>query len=294
MGVHILEQPKAQLRIGLLNLMPAPSRLPTIEQYFGLIGANQVSISPVLVRFDEYVPRSGREDMLAFYEPFSVIQNKGLDGLIVTGANLELTQDKQAILPASEILYHKELIRVFDWARANVRSTVYSCLMSHVALEHFYGITRAPLGATTFNNASGTVGQPVKTFGVFSHIVDHSANISLTRGMNDQLHAPQSRWGDVLLADVTSTAGLQVMAASDQSGWQMLATPDAKEVYLQGHPEYFPGDLATEYVRDKEAGMEPHLPVDYFPDDDDMKAPVCNWRADAHVFFRNWLELLAK
>jgi homoserine trans-succinylase len=44
-------------------------------------------------RFDDYVPRTGRGDLENFYEPFSVIRDKGLDGLIISGANLELTPD---------------------------------------------------------------------------------------------------------------------------------------------------------------------------------------------------------
>jgi homoserine trans-succinylase len=52
----------------------------------------------VYTRFDDYVPRTGRGDLENFYEPFSVIRDKGLDGLIISGANLELTPDGNGTL----------------------------------------------------------------------------------------------------------------------------------------------------------------------------------------------------
>jgi len=293
MGVQVCDRSDPQLRIGLLNLMPAASRAKTSEQFFSLVGSSALNVTPIAIRFDEYVPKSGREAMMKYYEPFANIREQGLDGLIVTGANLELTPDGTEILPLADIIYHSEWRSVLDWARANVRSTIYSCLGAHMALEHFYGLKRTPLGTTTFNKASGTVGEHRKTFGLFNHRVDHSACPSLTRGMNDHWRGPQSRWGEVTVADIRAKdTDLKVVAESDQSGWQILAGPEEREIYLQGHPEYYPGDLKAEYDRDKQKGMKVHLPVDFFPGDDDTKAPICNWRADAHVFYRNWLALL--
>jgi len=296
MGVN-LKSSKGQtrsLRIGLLNIMPAAVRSKTVEQFFGLIGPNQTDIEPVLIRFDEYLPRTGRDEHLAFYEPFADVCKKGLDGLIVTGANLEITEDGSAILPIDEVVYAAELRRILDWARENVRSTIYSCWAAHFALEHFYGWARTPLGTTTFNNASGTTGQSIKTFGLFDQNVDHSAFSALTLGMSDRISVPQSRWGDTPLNQMPAKAKaeLKVLAWSNQSGWHLMAGPNAREVYLQGHPEYYTKDLQGEYDRDKKAGMNPRLPVTYFPNGDDTQNPVCNWRADGHVFYRNWVNVL--
>lgn len=292
MGIQMIEGVEPQLRIGLLNLMPAAARNATIEQFLGLIGPNSLNIMPILIRFDKYVPKSGREDMLAFYEPFSGVSAQGVDGLIVSGANLETDPEIKRILTPSEIFYHAEQRNCIDWAQSNVRSTIYSCHGAHFALEHFYGIARAPLGTTTFNRAYNELGTIRKTFGVFKHVVDHSACPELSSGMNDHIWAPQSRWGDVPVAALRETPGLRVVAESEESGWQLLVGENARDVYIQGHPEYGAGDLASEYNRDKGKGLNPSLPVSYFPADDDTKVPQVAWRSDGHVFYRNWVEFL--
>ena len=44
-----------------------------------------------------------------------------------------------------------------------------------------------------------------------------------------------------------------------------------------------------EYTRDKLAGLNPKIPENYFPGDDDTKAPVSTWRGHATLLFTNWL-----
>merc|ERR1712232_113023 len=110
--------------------------------------------------------------------------------------------------------------------------------------------------------------------------------------MNDEIWAPQSRWGDVPISQVKEKPDLRLVATSDASGWQMLVGKDARDIYLQGHPEYYPLDLAGEYKRDKGKGLNPLLPDSYFPDDDDTKDPICSWRSDGHILYRNWVEFL--
>ena len=47
--------------------------------------------------------------------------------------------------------------------------------------------------------------------------------------------------------------------------------------------------LKKEYVRDKNAGISPNVPENYFPNDDDTKEPLLTWRAHATLLFTNWL-----
>ena len=44
-----------------------------------------------------------------------------------------------------------------------------------------------------------------------------------------------------------------------------------------------------QHLRDKNAGMEIQVPKNYFPDDDDTKAPVVRWRGHANLLYSNWL-----
>jgi homoserine O-succinyltransferase len=56
-----------------------------------------------------------------------------------------------------------------------------------------------------------------------------------------------------------------------------------------GHCEYDSGTLNNEYIRDKNLGLPIEIPKNYFPNDDDSKAPVSKWRAHGNLLFANWL-----
>ncbi|MBR5756379.1 MAG: homoserine O-succinyltransferase, partial [Firmicutes bacterium] len=43
------------------------------------------------------------------------------------------------------------------------------------------------------------------------------------------------------------------------------------------------------YLRDKNAGLPIHVPYNYYPDDDDTKEPVMNWRSFANLLYYIWL-----
>ena len=53
--------------------------------------------------------------------------------------------------------------------------------------------------------------------------------------------------------------------------------------------EYDADTLKLEYIRDKEKGMNPQIPVNYFPDDDPTKEPVVNWRSAGQLLWTNWI-----
>ena len=56
-----------------------------------------------------------------------------------------------------------------------------------------------------------------------------------------------------------------------------------------GHPEYDRMTLDQEYKRDLDKGLEPQLPVNYYPDDDCNRKPVLSWRSHANNLYTNWL-----
>ena len=66
-------------------------------------------------------------------------------------------------------------------------------------------------------------------------------------------------------------------------------SPDGRQVYVSGHPEYDSDTLLQEYTRDIAAGKNPSIPVDYFPNNDPAKTPLCTWRGHASLLFCNWL-----
>lgn len=282
-NIFVMDKSRAEhqdirpLRIALLNLMPAAARVNTEIQFFRLLGNTPLQIEPILLRFDNFTPSTGRDRLEQFYQPVRVIKESKIDALIVTGANLELDRETNQLMPFSEIHYYEELKDLIFWARENLVSTVFSCLASHFALQEFYGLKRA-LGSE-------------KNFGIFNHyVMQRDANLDLLRGMNDIVPGPHSRWGDVSLEKMQSVSELDVLLHNKEHTWYIATAGRGREIYIQGHPEYDREDLAQEYQRDKEHGQK--IPCNYYPDDDDSKEPLCNWKADSSVFFRNWVNFV--
>lgn len=256
------------LEIGLLNLMPSAVYQKTEEQFFRLLGNTPLQINPVLVKLDGYTSSkpSGREHLDAFYKPFSEVKKSGLDGLIITGANIE-------DLSLEEIKFWPELQTVFRWADKNVTSTIYSCWSAYTALKFFYDLDR--------------VRNTNKIFGCFPHAI--TTENPLTKNLDDEFFVPHSRFGGVPVENIETHSDLTVLIKANDPhvGFHAASTKDLRQIFLQGHPEYDREDLKGEYLRDKANGQP--VPANYLPNDDETQSPRKNWSANAQVFYSNWI-----
>ena len=88
---------------------------------------------------------------------------------------------------------------------------------------------------------------------------------------------------------IKANTDLIILAQSDASGAYLMTSKDRRQVYVTGHPEYGPTTLADEYRRDQSAGLNPMLPINYFPNDDASATPIASWRSHGYLFFSNWL-----
>ncbi len=299
-GIDVMDEATAAAqeirpaRIGLLNLMPAEAMERTEIQWLRCIG-NQalLQIDPVLIKFDDdrrEDPGSGRAEILKRYKPFSEIAPAGLDGLIVTGDNLEIrrhtgfssyTDRDFEVLPPDEIRYYKQLQEVMDWADDEVHSSWYSCLAGQLLLHHRYGLQRE-------------VGMK-KIFGVYDHDVLDPDN-PLVRGVNDRIRAPHSRWGNIPTEKVVGVTALRLVSANEKIGWLYAEAPNnsgGSDVLTQGHPEYGRRALHREYDRPESAELEMPLPVGYYKDDvaDEANARL-TWASDNSVIHANWIGIV--
>ncbi|TAH33445.1 hypothetical protein EYC59_04925 [Candidatus Saccharibacteria bacterium] len=280
-----LHQDMRPARIGLLNLMPTTAMAPTELQWLRHVGQSFLQIDPVLIKFDDD-PRGRWEDaeespLLRRYMPFSVATEEPLDGLIVTGANLETVSDQDGMrrpLAFHDIHFQKELAAIVDWADSNIPFTIYSCLASHFALHHRYDLQREIT--------------PTKTFGVFAHDrTDSGMSSAITKDMNDRIRAPHSRWGNILAEELERVRGLSVLAISAEAGWLLAEAPNRAggiDLYVQGHPEYQRGDLDSEYRRDAASGQA--MPVGYYRNNDPTQGAELNWKSDARALHANWID----
>ena len=219
------------LHVGLLNMMPDAALEATERQFYRLVGESNPIAQFYMHPFTlPTLPRgaAAQAHIAQFYESFDAIREKGLDALIITGANV--SHPNLADEP-----FWQPLIEVIDWARDHVTSTLCSCLATHAVMQFRHGQTR--------------VKQPHKIWGVFEHRVTDGRH-PLVADVNTRFDVPHSRWNDVSPAQFEA-AGVKVLVESAEAGVHLAVSPDGlRTVFFQGHPEYDTVSLLKEYKRD--------------------------------------------
>ena len=254
------------LQILLLNLMP--TKVDTETQLARVLGNSPLQIEVELIAPSGHVSRNtSQEHMLAFYKSFDEVKHRTFDGLIITGAPVEL-------LPFEEVDYWPELCEIMEWSKDHVHSTLHICWGAQAGLYYHYGIPKRILDQ--------------KLFGVFQHTVE-DPNFILFRGFDDKFWVPHSRNTTVDRADIEAVPELKILAASPEAGVYAVKTDQCRQVFLMGHAEYDRDTLKKEYLRDVEAGVDIQLPRHYFPQDDPAQEPIVSWRSCAHLLYANWL-----
>ncbi len=295
------------LRVALVNNMPDPALEDTESQFFELLDAASGKL-PVHIQLFS-LPRISRgeraqQHLNNHYASTEALFDQSFDGVIITG-----TEPKEADLRNEP--YWVPLTDLFDWAEENSLSTVLSCLAAHAGVLHSDGIRRNPLGE--------------KRFGVFEH--GKMAEHAITRGMDEPVRIPHSRWNEVREEELRS-AGYTILTKSNRAGVDLFAKEKKKSlfVHFQGHPEYTTQTLHKEYRRDvkrylrQERATYPLVPEGYFdakavrlleefrsnaeahrfetimenyPEADVVDTLQHSWLNSATHIYRNWLNLLA-
>ncbi len=254
------------LEIVLLNLMP--TKIATETQLSRLLGNTPLQVNLELMHMSSHHCRNvSQEHLLTFYKSFDDLKDRKFDGMVITGAPVEL-------LPFEEVDYWQELCRIMEWSKTNVHSTFHICWGAQAGLYYHYGVNKHPL--------------PEKLFGVFLHKADYKRSI-LLRGFDDVFWAPHSRHTTVLRQDIEKVPNLKILASSEEAGVYAVTSPEGRQIFVTGHSEYDPETLRNEYFRDKNAGLPIKVPKNYFPGDDDTQQPLVRWRGHANLLFSNWL-----
>ena len=254
------------LQILLLNLMP--TKIDTETQLSRLLGNTPLQVELTLMHTGTHKSKNTSEEhLLAFYTTFDEICDRHFDGMIITGAPVEH-------MPFEEVEYWDELCRIMEWSVSHVHSTFHICWGAQAGLYYHFGVEKKQLDK--------------KLFGIFPHQADYKRSI-LFRGFDDVFYVPHSRHTTVDRADLEKIHELKILASSEEAGVFALSTRNGRQIFITGHPEYDPGTLNKEYVRDLNAGKPIDIPVNYFPDDDPSKEPLVNWRSAANLLYSNWL-----
>ena len=254
------------LKIAILNLMPL--KIMTETDLLRLLSNTPLQIEIDFIEPDGHVSKNTpREHIEAFYKKFDDIKKDNYDGFIITGAPVEKVNFE-------EVDYWQQLTEIFSWARTHVTSTLYICWAALAGLYFHYGVKKYVLDR--------------KISGVFKHYIDDPRN-PIFRGFDDEFYVPHSRYSEVRKEDIATIADLKIISESYESGVYMVMGRGGREFYITGHSEYSPMTLDFEYHRDLEKGLNPHVPDNYYLDDDPAKKPIVRWRSHANLLFTNWL-----
>ena len=254
------------MQVAILNLMP--NKIETEIQILRMLSNTPLQVNVELIRIHANESKhTPTEHLDAFYRLFDDIKHKQYDGLVITGAPL-------ALMDYEQVTYWDKICEVFDWAKDNVTSTLYSCWAAHAAMYYYHRIKLRL--------------REQKLSGVFMHQTLEPTE-PLIRGFDSQFEVPHSRYGQIAIDHYLAQPDLQVLASSEEGGAYIVASKDRRQVFLTGHPEYDATTLAEEYQRDVNAGIEVAIPEHYFIDNDPNKEPRCNWRSHGCLLFTNWL-----
>lgn len=261
-----LHQHIRPLRVLILNLMP--TKIATETQLMRKLSNTPLQIQVDLLRTKSHeATHVSAGHLETFYRTFEDIENEHYDGLIITGAPVELMEFE-------EVDYWEELCRIMDWSSTHVHSTLHICWGAQAGLYYHYGIQKYRL--------------PKKASGVFEHRLLKPKS-PLVRGFDDRFYAVHSRNTDVKIEDVEAVDDLEIVAVSDEVGLYIVKSVDSRRFFVFGHPEYDTDTLKLEYERDVKRGINPEIPTNYFPDDDPSRVPLNVWRSQAQLFYTNWL-----
>ena len=254
------------LKILLLNLMPV--KIDTETQFARVLGNTPLQIDLELIAPKGHISKNTKiEHMLAFYKTFDDVKENFFDGLIITGAPLEQLEFEQ-------VDYWDELCEIMDWSVTHVFSTLHICWGAQAGLYHHFGIPKVTMEK--------------KLSGIYEHQLE-GKNFLLFRGFDDSFFVPHSRYTTVLRQDVEKVKELKILASSPVAGIYAIKTNEGRQIFLLGHAEYDADTLKKEYFRDLEAGINPNIPENYFPNDDPARDPLVSWRSCAHLLYANWL-----
>lgn len=254
------------LKVLLLNLMP--KKIETETQFLRLLSNSPLQVDVELLRIDNRPTKNTPTEHLdTFYRQFEMVKSRNFDGLIVTGAPLGLVQFE-------DVLYWEEIQAIMAWAKDHVTSTLFVCWAAQAGLKLLYDLPKRT--------------RKEKLSGVYSHRT-HDCHHPLLRGFDDSFLAPHSRYADFSPTFLEEHTDLDILATSEQAGTYLAATKDKRNVFVTGHPEYDVDTLHNEYVRDVGEGMEPVLPVNYYPGNNPEQPPIASWRSHGHLLFSNWL-----
>ena len=254
------------ISIAILNLMPLKE--DTEIQLLRSLSNTPLQVDITFLTVSSHESKNtSRSHLNKFYQTVEEVKYSKFDGLIITGAPVELMEFE-------EVDYWEEVCEIMDWSNEHVTSTLYLCWGAQAGLYHHYGLQKRILDH--------------KVFGIFSHEV-RNRKVPIVRGFDDVFMAPHSRNTQVSTQDIRNVKELTILAESEEVGVFLAIADEGRKIFVMGHPEYDRLTLDKEYKRDLAKGLDIALPKNYYPNDNSKERPKLQWRAHGNALYSNWL-----
>jgi homoserine O-succinyltransferase len=254
------------MRIGIVNLMP-----DTVAYHEELAGALDCVAQRVQLSWLQLRTRPLPADVAAFVaQRYTTIKDVAaeLDGLIITGAPLELVD-------FDEVGYWDEL-----------RAMIGAAIAGNV---HTFGICWGALAIGRVLGLRKTVIEK-KVSGVFA-TANAACELSPFVRFPETLTLPFSIRAHFDTGDVNEQLGtgrLCAVATLDSLPHAFIHTADNRHFMCLGHPEYGPNRLLNEWHRDRKKDPETKPPCGV-----DLTNPQAVWRGLANSIFELWVDRIA-
>ena len=182
------------LKIIVLNLMP--KKIETETQIMRLLSNTPLQVDVELMHVASHVSKNTPKTHLStFYTTFGEVKNNFYDGMIITGAPVEL-------LDYTQVDYWEELCTIMTWSLSHVYSTMHICWAAQASLAYHFNIPKYRLDR--------------KAFGIFPHHVEKESSILLS-GFDDTFYIPHSRNTEIRREDIEKNPDLEIIASSIKS-----------------------------------------------------------------------------
>lgn len=250
------------IQIAILNLMPMKE--DTELQLLRKLSCTDKNVQITFVKTDSHNFKNvSQEHLDNFYEDFDSIKTRKWDGLIITGAPIEL-------INFEDVDYWKELEKIMEWSKQNVSSTLHICWGAQAGLYYHYGINKILL--------------PEKKFGVFSHSI-YDLKSPIVTNLEDGFMAPHSRHTTINKDDIERNDNLIITAYSNDAGVFLVENTSKSQIFVMGHLEYDVYTLDNEYKRDLSKGLDIQEPKNYYKNG----VPFDSWSKNGNIFYSNWI-----
>ena len=184
-----------QLEIAIVNLMPLKE--DTELQILRSLSNTPIQVNVTFVTTSTHeATHTSLSHLNKFYETFDDIKDRYFDGMIITGAPVELMEYE-------EVDYWDEICSIMEWSKTHAFSTLHLCWGAQAGLYYHYGVKKVLLDK--------------KLSGVYRHHVMNKRE-PLVRGFDDFFMAPHSRYTEACREDILSNPNLKVLADSKEAG----------------------------------------------------------------------------